>query len=327
MRAILSFIVFAVLNLNAQSPVVSNDSITERYHKYTISQTCDYLYNKPTFWQNFKYVPDDLYQFGKFTTKKENLLLDGAVLGSTGVLLPFDDEIQIESGKLGDKLGGWDEDSHYKKVLGLKIVPENLSSAVYYIGNGGTTILLSGMFFTIGKLNGNDYRALHTSGELLECLIATGIASQTVKRITGRQSPARAIRDGNAGGDWQPFPSFGQFQKDTPNYDAMPSGHLATLMATIVVITTNYPEIVWIKPVAYSLLTLLSYNMLSTKVHWASDYPLGLFMGYVIGKTIAERRITKREKVAMADVKKKAKVSYNMGRIGNQNLYGATLTF
>lgn len=99
-------------------------------------------------------------------------------------------------------------------------------------------MLLSGTFYAIGKIN-NDYRVLNTSSELVEVLLALGLVTQTIKRITGHQSPSTAIESGNPGGHWTPFPSFKAYQTHTPNYDALPSGHVATFMATITVISTN----------------------------------------------------------------------------------------
>lgn len=325
-----TLLAFCVIDLQAQSQL--KDTLrpvfdTLHHQLYDATKTHYYAYAKPRFWQKFQYIPNDLYEFGKFTIQKENLVWDAAVVGSTALLLPLDQQIQDESQRFGDQLGGWDEDSTYRKFLGLNIVPENISSAVYYVGNGGTTLMLSGMFYTISLLRPNDYRARHTSSELIECLIATGIATQTVKRITGRQSPVRANPQGNDGGDWHFFTSFADYQADTPNYDAMPSGHLATYMATFMVIATNYPEIGWIKPVGYALGGLLAFNMVSTKVHWISDYPLGIFMGYVIGKTIAERRITKISKDAIGAGKPKFTIDYTFNRFSDTSLFGAVITF
>jgi hypothetical protein len=44
-------------------------------------------------------------------------------------------------------------------------------------------------------------------------------------------------------------------------------------MATITVIASNYPEIKWIKPVGYTLMGAMAFEIMSSKVHWASDYP------------------------------------------------------
>lgn len=320
------------------SSIVKNiipDSILKKniQNYYNVDDKFIYQYKRTNFWQIFKYIPNDLYKFGKFTVQKENLKWDALVIGSTAMIIPFDQQLLEYADPLGEKLGGWNEDSQFKKAFGVfNIIPQNIPSAVYYVGNGGTTMLLSGIFYTIGKLNNNDLRAINTSNELIECLFSVGITTQTIKRITGRQSPVRAIPDGNDGGNWQLFPSFGSYQSNTPNYDAMPSGHMATFMATVTIISTNYPEIKWIKPVGYSLASLLAFNMVSGKVHWTSDYPIGIFIGYVMGKNIANRRIIKikKEKLETAFEKNndnKFKIDYQINRVLNTNLYGVTLTF
>ena len=296
-----------------------------------IDQTFIYQYKKTNIIDVFRFIPDDLYQLGKFTIQKENLKWDALALGSTAVLIPFDQKILDSSDKLGSKLGGWEKDSQYKKAFGiLSIIPQNIPSAVYYIGNGGTTLLLSGVFYSIGKFNKNDLRALNTSNELIESIISVGITTQTIKRITGRQSPVRALFDDNDGGNWQLFPSFKSYQSNTPNYDAMPSGHLATFMAAVTIISTNYPEIKWIKPVGYSLTSLLAFNMLTGKVHWASDYPIAILIGYVMGKNIANRRINKIKKNEVSSIKTNNddyKISYQINKFNNSTLYGITLKF
>ena len=320
-------------NVVKEVKTASSDTILKRPTQQYSNISPDYIYQypKPKFWDMFRYIPNDIYKFGVFTIQKENLKWDAIVLGSTAAIIPYDQKILDDAGELGHKLGGWDKDSRYGKVLGvLTIVPKNIPSAVYYMGNGGTTLLLSGLFYGIGKFSHNDLRALNTSNELVECLFSVGVATQTLKRITGRQSPVRAIADGNDGGDWHPFPSFSGFQKNTPNYDAMPSGHIATFMATVTIIATNYPEIKWIKPVGYSLMSVLAFNMVSGKVHWASDYPIGIFIGYVMGKEIANRRITKIQKttVGMLPIKpKQYKFDYNINNFQNSTLVGATITF
>jgi hypothetical protein len=303
-----------------------NDSLSMRLRKYSVDNFAS-QFQKPTFWQMFRYIPDDLYQFGKFTVQKENLGLDAVVLGSTLVLIPLDQALEEDAIVLGHKLGGgWDKDSQYKDILGLNIVPQNISSGVYYIGNGGTTLLLSGVFYGIGKIGADDYRALNTSSELIECLFSVGITTQVLKRITGRQTPVRALPAGNDGGAWQPFPSFSDYQQNTPNYDAMPSGHIATYMATLTIIAINYPELKWIRPVGYTVMAVLAFNMVSTGVHWVSDYPIGIFIGYVIGKTIAERRLPKIQD-DQPPGKPKIKVSYHMSQMNQTNLFGAAITF
>jgi hypothetical protein len=188
---------------------------------------------------------------------------------------------------------------------------------------------LSGFFYVKGLINRDDYRALNTSSELVEALLSVGVTTQTFKRMTGRQSPIAALETGHDGGLWTPFPSFSAYGKHTPYYDAMPSGHMATFMATLVIISTNYPEYKWIKPVGYSLGGLLAFSMVSNKVHWASDYPVGILIGYMIGKNIAKRRITvkKDNPVGMVHKKPRYDISYSMNQFYNTSLAGVTIKF
>ncbi len=340
-RLFLFLLLFATVAMQAQNTdslrvtvanpdVIGNETLVEHKNAFSnIDPQYTAVYQKPTFWQIIKYIPDDLYQFGRFTTRTQNLKWDALAVGSTAALLPFDQDLLEGADYLGKRLGGWDKDSEYKKVGGLlNIIPQNISSAVYYIGNGGTTVLLSGMFYGIGKLNNNDLRALNTSNELLECLLSVGVATQTIKRVTGRQSPSRAIPDNNPGGKWQPFPSFAAFQNNTPNYDAMPSGHLATYVATVTIIAINYPEKRWIRPVGYAVGGILAFNMVSTKVHWVSDYPIAILIGYVMGKTIAERRITKlpKEHVGLAPLSR-YKINYTCRTVNRTLVFGTRVEF
>jgi len=108
----------------------------------------------------------------------------------------------------------------------------------------------------------------------------------------------------------------------------MPSGHIATYVATVTVIAKKYPEYEWIKPVGYSLGVALAFNMVNGKVYWVSNYPLGIFIGYVIGKNAANRRIIQNGKVGdLVPHKTKNKKSYLMNRFENTNLMGIAITF
>ena len=319
---VLFFYGFAIQTLSAQQL----DSVAVNRQVFQVSPELTYSYKAPKMWDMFRFIPTDLYELGKFTVQKENLKWDGLALGSTLVILPYDQKLIDESGKLGEQWGWTNETLSYKRILGLEVVPTSISSAIYYIGNGNTTLLLSGFFYAVGKIGPDDYRALNTSNELVEALISVGITTQTIKRITGRQSPFASTQ---AGGHWTPFPSFTAYSSDTPNYDAVPSGHMATWFATFTIIGENYPEYKWIKPVGYVLGGAMALNMMSGKVHWASDYPIAILIGCVMGKNIAQRRIVKTS-TADPDLKPKKttfNTRYNFNRILNTNVVGATITF
>jgi membrane-associated phospholipid phosphatase len=256
-------------------------------------------YNRPESWGFIKHVPGDLWQIAKSPFRKENtkgLLL---VAASTAILLPLDQPILDGVKKLSDKIGLQSE-TGYKVLVksgDTKIIklPTNINTALYQLGEGGTSMMVAGGLFIYGKIK-KDYRALQTASDITETFITMGITTQILKRISGRQSPFMSTQ---RGGHWHPFPSFKEYQANTSNYDAFPSGHLATMMATVTVLTTNYPEKAWLKWVGYSLIGLSGWAMINTDVHWIGDYPLALALGYISGKITCLRHKRTNQKIVM----------------------------
>lgn len=294
---------------------------------YTINENLRFEYSKTTFFEMFKNIPDNVYQFGKYSIQSENLLQVGSAVGSTLILLPLDEKIIENSTELGEKIG-WVGDGSYWKISGVRMFPKDINTAVYYVGNGGFSLLIGGGLYAFGKIN-KDYRAVSTASQIVESLLSVGVLTQTIKRISGRETPNTAEISGVNGGNWRPFPSFSEYQSNTPYYDAMPSGHVATFMATFTVLTQNYPEVKWIKPVGYTLMTAIAFQMMSSKVHWASDYPIAVLIGYVIGKTTANRRIKKHDSKTTAFGEKRTTYdfNYNFSKIGNYTLVGVNIRF
>lgn len=294
---------------------------------YTINENLRFEYSKTTFFEMFKNIPDNVYQFGKYSIQSENLLQVGSAVGSTLILLPLDEKIIENSTELGEKIG-WVGDGSYWKISGVRMFPKDINTAVYYVGNGGFSLLIGGGLYAFGKIK-KDYRAVSTASQIVESLLSVGVLTQTIKRISGRETPNTAEISGVNGGNWRPFPSFSEYQSNTPYYDAMPSGHVATFMATFTVLTQNYPEVKWIKPVGYTLMTAIAFQMMSSKVHWASDYPIAVLIGYVIGKTTANRRIKKHDSKTTAFGEKRTTYdfNYNFSKIGNYTLVGVNIRF
>jgi hypothetical protein len=160
------------------------------------------------------------------------------------------------------------------------------------IGDGFTHITIMGGFFTYGMINDDD-KTLSVSSQLAEGLLDVAIVTQTLKHITGRQSPFKSTQKR---GKWDLFPNQEDYVKDVPSYDAFPSGHLATTMMTVTVLAENYPNNAYIKPVGYTAMILLTFQMLNNEVHWASDYPLAIGIGYSIGKIVSQRERDRAKK-------------------------------
>ncbi len=280
-------------------------------------------YRKTKFWEMVTNVPKDFIATSKDFVAKDHAYYLGGAIASTALLVPLDQRITDQSRAFAERQG-LSSSNKYGKFGPLTNIPQNIGAGFYLIGNGTTVILLSAGLLSYGLLE-KDYRAQATASGLMESLLVSGIYVQTIKRITGRESPFIAIKNGNSGGDWNPFPSFDAYANNTPSYDAVPSGHLTTIMAGLTVITTNYPEYKWIKPVGYTLIAGMCFQMTQSEVHWVSDYPLAILMGYFVGKTIAKNRFTETKNDD--GTIKKYSLNFSASRNNDYNMVGATLKF
>ncbi|OGS00581.1 MAG: hypothetical protein A3G41_06595 [Elusimicrobia bacterium RIFCSPLOWO2_12_FULL_59_9] len=165
---------------------------------------------------------------------------------------------------------------------------------MYFIGDGWVDFGLAAGFLSYGLCK-SDNRALQTSSQIVESILASGFVVQVIKHVTGRENPYTATAPT---GKWRFFPNQFDYANNVAKYDAMPSGHLAAGMATLTVIGENYPERKWIRPLGYTLLGILSFQMLNNGVHWASDYPLAVAFGYSFGRIAVNRGRTPLKKTS-----------------------------
>ena len=255
-----------------------------------------YTYTKPRAFAFIKNFPSDIAEYSRTTFRKKNAPKIGEMVLETAALIEEDQHITDRVYSLGSKLD-LSHSSHQKtyahlslsvdsKKLALPIAgPDNVGTAMYFIGDGFTHFSIAGSFLVYG-LATNDNRAEQTASQLAEAIITTGFATQLLKHLTGRESPFVSTE---RGGEWRIFPNQADYARHTPQYDAFPSGHMATAMTTLTVIASNYPEYRFIRPVGYSMMSLLGFEMLNNKVHWASDYPLGIALGETFAR-IAVRK-------------------------------------
>jgi membrane-associated phospholipid phosphatase len=134
-------------------------------------------------------------------------------------------------------------------------------------------------------------------------MLVSTIFNQTLKRSFGRESPEVKTQERGA---WKPFPSFNEYNTKTASYDAMPSGHVMTATLTFTVLAERYPDQkIPIYSVGGVWISALMFEMMNNGVHWPSDYPLGIAMGWVIGK--ASTKIVAKEN----DKNEKTEASWN----------------
>jgi len=257
---------------------------------YQIKPNLYYTYDRPSLGAYIKQTPRDFHQFFK-----QNISIYGAsaMLLGTAALVVLDQPIVDASQRFGRYIG-IDGTANFVDVSPVKKLPlqfpTDLPSGLYFIGDGITLGCVMGCFATYG-LVAKDNRALHTALQISEGLAIVTVFTQGLKHIAGRQTPFRRAEDPDLvpGGKWRWFPNQRDYANLVPEYDAYPSGHEAAIMITLTVIAENYPECRWIRPVGYSLMTVLGFQMLNNGVHWASDYPLSIAFSYMLGKFLVPK--------------------------------------
>lgn len=275
-------------------PAGSDTMIALRKQRIYLEKNGDsFICNKPKLFNFVTHIPGDAVGYVKQSFRKENLYKVGIIAGSTALLIIFDQQITNGLQSFA-KRNGISASEDFDAIVSVKLfgkktnlgkMPKNVNTAFYNIGQGSSVVLMAAGFY-IGGLIKKDNRALQTASQLGESFLALGFGTQLMKYGSGRENPSDASIPG---GRWRPFPTLSDFQNKKPKYDAFPSGHLATFVSAVTIISENYPRIRWIKPVGYTIAGLLGLAMINNGVHWAGDFPLGFAMGYGFGKFITKK--------------------------------------
>lgn len=294
----------------APLPPAADSGRTRRARRtdYTVAPGVTWHYEKPGQLRWLTHIPRDIIQYPGYAFRGENIPTIAGLVAGSAALWVVDQPILRGAQNLGRWMG-LDATSTQRtlvyvpiRVGGAKVpfefnVPDNLNSTFYFLGDGWTHLTIASSFMAYGLIK-KDNRAAQTATQLGEAILSTGVVVQSLKRLTGRQSPFRATKDR---GEWRLAPSYSTYQSNVSNYDAFPTGHLATAMATVTVIAENYPEYRFIRPVGYSLMGLLGYSMLNNGVHWASDYPIGIAIGYGFAKIAVRNGRTRVAALSASD--------------------------
>ena len=212
-------------------------------------------------------IPGDWLRFARIAFTSRYAPIMAGTAGLTVALVAADNETWRRSHE-------WYTGSHTVKWL---------SDQVEWVGDGRPQFGLAAAFAAYGFV-AKDSRALRTGSQIVETILASGTVVQVLKHITGRESP---FVSSVPGGRWDLFPNQIEYSKHVPHYDAYPSGHVTTALATVTVVIENYPEWWWARPVGYLAVAGLAVSMGNTGIHWYSDYPLAVVLGYSFGMIAA----------------------------------------
>ena len=248
-------------------------------------------------------IPATSWDGLKMGFSKESLPWWGGIIASTAVLYHNDEVILRDFQRVGRDLGIGNEDKTRAALTSGQIdiirLPTDTGSFMYFLGDGWMHFGIAGGFLYNGYFN-EDNRAYNTGIRLVHGMAVSTIFNQILKRSFGRESPYVRTEDK---GRWRPFPSIPAYQEKTAQYDAMPSGHIMTATLVFTIIRDSYPEYdTYLLPTEITWLTLLGYQMVNNGVHWISDYPLGIGMGYVFAK--ASMNMGKPKKAEVEDPNK-----------------------
>lgn len=221
----------------------------------------------------------------RFSFQRDAVPVWSGLLVSTALIYQYDADILKWAQGQGRRwnLGNLDRT---KTVLQagpypLLRLPSDAGSGLYFLGDGWTHFGISAAFFAVGYA-GDYARAWNTGLEIFHGMIVSTMFNQALKRSIGHETPNERTEKR---GQWKPFPSMKAYNKNTAKYDAMPSGHLMTATVVFTVIRHNYPEYENIVlPIQILWSVALGFQMVNNGVHWASDYPLGIAMGWAVAK-------------------------------------------
>jgi membrane-associated PAP2 superfamily phosphatase len=272
-RIISTVIVLLFLSSNyfAQSTTESNKDLTKEStivsnqdSSVVLNSTVDQM---PKWHECITNIPSDFSRYFSLTFREDKIPLYLTVAATTAALWATDSKTWYESDKLFKTNKFFNQFSY----------------TITQFGNGTSQFGLAGIFGIYG-LAFNDAKAVRTGSQIVEAVLASGALVQVLKHITVRQSPSSSSMPG---GSWTFFPNQITYAHKTSEYDAYPSGHVTSTLATVIVIAENYPDVWWIRPLGYTITGCLAFGMVNYGIHWYSDYPLSIVLGYTFGMLAA----------------------------------------
>jgi membrane-associated phospholipid phosphatase len=260
---------------------------TDTLHNITIST--DYQKKQVSFFKNDSifsfhspkgYFPSLIHNIGEqaaapFHFKAKQWIYTGAAAGVTTALFFFDEDI--------DSWARPQKQKHQWVNKTSPVISQFGSSLGLY------SVLASGVVSAAFK----NEKGVQTSLLATQAWITSGIWTQIIKQLTGRERPkASYIFSHIEGGRWHGI--FSKYLEVSPDdrsrmsYDAFPSGHTASAFAIATVYATQYSDHKAVPIIFYSAASLVGISRLTEHEHWASDVFVGALLGYASGKQVVK---------------------------------------
>jgi len=157
-------------------------------------------------------------------------------------------------------------------------------------GKASQVVTKFGATYGLGVLAGfagygflaSDQKALETSYLAAEAFVTSGLWTQVLKMIAGRERPGSRTQ---SGGKWTgPFSS--SFSRHFTDFDSFPSGHTSTAFSLATVFASQYSETPVVPIISYSLAGLVGVSRISVNRHWPSDVFTGAVIGYLCARQV-----------------------------------------
>lgn len=168
---------------NSDTAITKLDTLNQQV--YRVSNTERFIYTKTKFSDLYKKIPTNIWSTAKDMVSSSVYPYSIAAVGATAALVPADPFLTRNARSLGIQMG-FEYDHSYKKLGPLEIIPSNINTTLYFLGNGTAVMLMGAGFATYGFI-AKDYRAQSVSTQLVQSIIVSGVFSQTLKRITGEK--------------------------------------------------------------------------------------------------------------------------------------------
>ena len=248
-------------------PVQKDSTSTAVEKKDSSSVAFKPVYKMPKWYEMITNIPGDWSKYFTLTFRENKIPLYLTVAATTAATIATDDKV-------------WQV---IRKNHDASSFARKFDEFWTEVGDGRTQFGLAALFGAYGLIS-DDARAVRTASQIVQAVLASGTVVQVMKHVTGRQTPNTAT---SPTGKWVFFPNQIEYARHVSTYDAFPSGHVTTTVASLIVIAENYPEVWWIRPVGYVITGLVGWGMVGTGIHWYSDYPLALALGYTFGMIAA----------------------------------------
>ncbi|MFI5252382.1 MAG: phosphatase PAP2 family protein [Bacteroidota bacterium] len=190
-------------------------------------------------------------------------------IGITAILLKTDQHTS-------DALFQWKMNHHFAGQVSRNIT--NLGDGKASLAIFGGAILYS--------LASDNKRPLELGKIGLESFVFSGVVTQLLKQVIGRQRPnVSTTKGGKFSGPFSYFRQKTGNRQGISSFDAFPSGHTTTVFSAATVIA-DYANTPWVTYSSYTIATVASLSRITERMHWASDVFVGGLIGYYSTKLV-----------------------------------------